>query len=185
MRYLVSCVALIACSALAMSALAQDAKKDEKKDDKRAQMRERMLKEFDANKDGKLDAQEKEKAKEKMREMRAARQGQGKKGERGAKSGRAAEGRGGKGRHMPNPDELFAKFDKDKDGKLSKEEFQELTKAVHAHMAQMMRQRGRMEGRHGGGGGHADFQGRRPPGPPPMGPRYNERGYAAGRQEGW
>ena len=66
MRYLVSCVALIACSVLAMSALAQDAKKDEKKDDNRAQLKERLLKEFDANKDGKLDAQEKEKAKEKM-----------------------------------------------------------------------------------------------------------------------
>src|SRR3954467_922271 len=147
MRYLVSCVALVTCSVLAMSALAQDAKKEEKKGDKRAQMRERMLKEFDANKDGKLDAQEKEKAREKMREKRAARQRGGKKGAHGGKAKRGAESGGGRHGQMPNPDELFTKFDKDKDGKLSKEEFQELTKAVHAHMAQMMRQRGQMEGR--------------------------------------
>ena len=38
-------------------------------------MRERMLKEFDANKDGKLDDAERAKAKEKMREMRAAGKG--------------------------------------------------------------------------------------------------------------
>src|SRR4051794_27811217 len=185
MRYLVSCVALLACSVVAMSALAQDAKKEEKKDDKRAEKRERMLKEFDTNKDGKLDDQEKQKAREKMREMRAARQGGDKKGAGGKKEGRGPEGPGGRHGQMPNPDELFNKFDKDKDGKLSKEEFQELTKAVHKHMAQMMRQRGQMEGRHGGGGGHADFQGRRPPGPPPMGPPFSERGYAGERQGGW
>src|SRR4051794_17254335 len=185
MRYLVSCVALLACSVLAMSAIAQDAKKDEKKDDKRAENRERMLKEFDANKDGKLDDQEKRKAREKMREMRAARQGGGKNGAHGDKAKRGQEGGGQRHGKMPNPNELFTKFDKDKDGKLSKEEFQELTKAVHKHMAQMMRQRGQMEGRRGGAGGHADFQGRRPPGPPPMGPRYSERGYADGRQGDW
>jgi Ca2+-binding EF-hand superfamily protein len=185
MRYLVACVALIACSVLAMSALAQDAKKDEKKDDKRAQMREKMLKEFDANKDGKLDGEEKAKAKEKMREMRAAHKGGGgKQAGRGRKAARGAEGRLGEHLQMPTPDELFIKFDKDKDGKLSKEEFTELTKAVHERMGQMMRmmrQRAQMEGRRGGGGGgRAQFEGRRPPGPPPMGPRYNERRYAGG-----
>ena len=74
MRYLVSCFALVAASALAMTAIAQPPEKEGKKDNgKRAEMRERMLKEFDANKDGKLDGEERAKAREKMRDMRGAR----------------------------------------------------------------------------------------------------------------
>src|SRR6267378_2886536 len=113
MRYLVSCFALVAASVLALSAIAQPPEKDSKKgDDRRAEMRERMLKEFDANKDGKLDDEERAKAREKMREMRGARGG-GKAGKGGPD--------GPRGAHPPNPDKMFAKFDKDKDGKLSKD----------------------------------------------------------------
>src|SRR4051812_28989791 len=118
MRYLVSCFALTAASVLALSAFAQPAEKDAKKgDNKRAEMREKMLKEFDANKDGKLDDAERAKAKEKMREMRGARGG-GKSG-KGKDKGGPAGARGPEARrgpHPPNPAEMFAKFDKDKDG---------------------------------------------------------------------
>src|SRR5262245_12689463 len=99
MRYLVTCVALVTCSMLAITALAQDAKKEEKKNEKRAEMKERLLKEFDANNDGKLDDQERQKAKEKMREMRAARAKGGKKAARGPQA--AAERP-----PMPNPEEM-------------------------------------------------------------------------------
>src|SRR4051812_1817924 len=62
MRYLVSCFALVAASVLTLSAIAQPPEKDGKKgDDRHAERRERMLKEFDANKDGKLDDEERAK----------------------------------------------------------------------------------------------------------------------------
>src|SRR5215471_14120625 len=114
MRYLVSCFALVAASALALTALAQPPEKDGKKgDDRRAERREQMLKEFDTNKDGKLDDEERAKAREKMKETRA------KRGEKlGAANKRGREGR--RGPQPPNPAELFERFDKDKDGKLSK-----------------------------------------------------------------
>ncbi len=103
MRYLVSCFALVAASALALPAIAQPPDKDANKDgnkggDRRAEMRERMLKDFDTNKDGKLDDQERAKAREKMREMRANRQS----GRRGAAGARGPAGsRGAAGRTVP------------------------------------------------------------------------------------
>src|SRR4051794_19204026 len=169
MRYLISCFALVAASVMALSAIAQPAEKDAKKaDNKRSEMRERMLKEFDANKDGKLDEAERAKAKEKMREMRAARGG-GKAGKHGPAGARGKQSRGGS--HPPNPAEMFEKFDKDKDGKLSKDEFMEMAKAVHEHMRHAGGQEGRggarFEGhRPGGPSGSARTDARRRPGPP-------------------
>ena len=50
----------------------------------------------------------------------------------GPEAGR--RGPGGPPPMLPKPEELFAKFDKDNDEKLSKEEFKELTEFVHEHM---------------------------------------------------
>ena len=187
MRYLVSCFALVAASVLALSAIAQPPEKDGKKgDNKRAEMRERMLKEFDANKDGKLDDEERAKAREKMRDMRGARGG-GKAGKGGPAGARGPEGR--RGPQPPNPAEMFAKFDKDNDGKLSKDEFMEMAKTIREHMRRPGGPGGpdgaRFEGRRPDGPDrHARFEGRRPPGPP-MGPRFEgrdreDRGFAGG-----
>src|SRR4029079_3635083 len=191
MRYLVSCFALVAASALALTAFAQPPEKDGKKsDDRRAERREQMLKEFDANKDGKLDDQERAMAREKMREMRGKREGGKKSGEKAGKSGeaRARGPEGRRGPQPPNPAELFAKFDKDNDGKLSKDEFMEMAKSIREHMrgpgGPGGPDGGRFEGaRPGGPAGNARFEGRRPG--PPMGPRFEgrgreERGFAGG-----
>ena len=124
-----------------MPAMAEPGDKEAKKGDggPRAEMREKMLKEFDKDGDGKLSDEEREKAHEKMRELH------GDRGERGegasvAKAVAAAKGvvvpEGGPDGppKLPKPEELFAKFDKDKDEKLSKEEFMALADFVHEHM---------------------------------------------------
>jgi hypothetical protein len=79
--------------------------------------------------------------------------------------GRSPEGRGPEARRgpgpggpppmLPKPEKLFAKFDKDKDEKLSKEEFKQLTEFVHEHMP------------------HSPMAGRM--GPPPEGRGFIER----------
>ena len=145
-------------------------------------MREKMLKEFDKDGDGKLSDEEREKAREKMRELRwrpkQATRGKGERGEgrrreegRGAEARRGPEGRPGPDGppKMPKPEELFAKFDKDSDQKLSKDEFMALADYVHEHMPPPP-----MAGPPGPPGGPR-FAGRGPDGPP-GGPRFEGRG---------
>ena len=114
-----------------------------------AEMHKKMLKEFDANKDGKLDDQECAKPREKIGQMQrltkrsaSKRVNTGKKAAHGPKGDKGthhgAEAR--RGPQPPNP-EVVREFDKDKDGKLSKDEFMALVKSVHEHMQHMVRRR--------------------------------------------
>jgi EF hand domain-containing protein len=151
MRFLCSTFVVLAVSVLAMSARADSDDKDAKKDDggPRAEMREKILKEFDKDGDGKLSDEERDAARERMREL-MGRHGErrdrgGPEGRRRHDDGRGPEGQRGPEGHgpeehadgppkMPKPEEMFSKFDKDKDGKLSKEEFMALADYVHEHM---------------------------------------------------
>jgi len=94
--------------------------------------------------------------------------------------GRGPEGRGPGGYGPPappNPERLFNRFDENKDGSLSKEEFMELTKFMREHhpMGPSMMGRGRSGRGFDGQPPRGDFQRRRgdgwrrggPPGPPP------------------
>lgn len=101
------------------------------------EMRQKMLEEFDADGDGKLNDEERQQARETMRERRGGPAGQDRPG-RGGPQGR--RGRGGEGR--PDPNELFDEFDANGDGQLSREEFMKLTES----------QRGRRGGPGSGGG---------------------------------
>ncbi len=214
MRYLFSSFVLLAVCLLAIPARAEgDDKKDAKKPDDgaRIEWREKILKEFDKDGDGKLSDEEREQAREKMRELHG-RLGLGPggpggpfglRGPEGRRRGPDGEGPDGKGPEgppkMPKPEELFAKFDKDKDGKLTKEEFMELAEFVHKHMPPPPppgppggrfegRFEGHIEGRfiEGGPGGPGPrFRG--PVGPPPLdgdGPREFRRGRLDGPPPG-
>jgi Ca2+-binding EF-hand superfamily protein len=128
------------------------------------EMRERMIEEFDADGDGELNDEERQTARETMRERR----GGGGRGEgRGPEGrGRGPEGRGPEGGRPdrpapPDPNALFDEFDADKDGQLSREEFTKLTETRRGFM------RG---GRPQGGRGPRDNvsrEGGDRPGPPP------------------
>jgi hypothetical protein len=170
MRLLFTGLLVATATVLALPALA-DPPKDKGKGNeaRKAEMKEQMLKEFDADKDGKLSDEEKAKVKEKMRERRAKREGE--KGARGEKrrrdGGRGPEARrrpGGPGGppHIPEPAELFKKFDKDSDQKLTRDEFLELASYVKEHMPRPPM------GRPPGGPG---FRGRGGPDGPPPGER--------------
>ncbi|HEX4412097.1 MAG TPA: hypothetical protein VH107_00620 [Lacipirellulaceae bacterium] len=189
MRYLLGSFVLATAGLLTMSVMAADSdSSDAKKGDDgaaRAEIREKIIKEFDKNGDGKLSDDERQEARQKMRELMERRHRErGDDGDRdehprhkekedgddhgghdrdghhpdGHHDGQGPDGHhdghGADGRHdgppkMPKPEELFAKFDKDGDGKLSKEEFMALADFVHEHM----------------------------PPPPPRGPRFaGERG---------
>ena len=68
MRTLIATLCVAAAGLLALPALARaDENKDSGENPKREEMRERMLKEFDADKDGKLSDEECQKAREQMR----------------------------------------------------------------------------------------------------------------------
>jgi Ca2+-binding EF-hand superfamily protein len=108
------------------------------------EMRQQMIEEFDADGDGELNDEERQTAREAMRERR----GGGGRGE-----GRGPEGRGqGRGPEdrpaPPDPNALFDEFDADKDGQLSREEFTKLTEARRGFMrgGRPPRDRGPREG---------------------------------------
>lgn len=199
MRYLLSSFVLLAVGLLAIPARAEgDDKKEVKKadDGPRVEWREKVIKEFDKDGDGKLNDEEREKAREKMRELRG-RLGLGlgpggPGGPRGPEGRRGPDGKGPAGPpKLPKPEELFAKFDQDKDEKLNKEEFKELAEWVHQHLPPPPppgppggrfegRFEGHIEGRFiGGGPGGPGPRFRGPDGPPPPdgdGPREFRRG---------
>jgi Ca2+-binding EF-hand superfamily protein len=152
---------------------------DERKAAKQA-MHERMVKEFDKDGDGKLSEDERQKMRESMHEKF----GKGKKdGDRGAgKKGKKEPGdrrgpgfrpdrprgpRGPGGPPLPSPEEMFEKFDEDKNDSLSRDEFKKMTAFVHEHRPMGPPPRG-PEGRrdfrgHGPDGRGPEF--RRPDGP--------------------
>jgi len=173
------------CAGLLTALLAATAAADEaekKKDDSpkakqgagdREEMHRKMLKEFDKDGDGKLNEEERAKAREFRHERMRAGDRERPRPPRGAEGGRpegrrpdgrGPEGRGPEGRRtgpggpgaMPHPERLFNAFDADKDDKLSREEFGKLV--------EKLREMGRP---HGPGG---PPEGRRP-GPPPEGRR--------------
>jgi len=152
MRCFVAINAMLLSAMLAGAAAAQEGDKPapppREGRPERAEMRERMLKEFDADGDGKLNEDERGKARE-------ARQRRSRDGERG--DGPRDEGRRGKGRRdregrpprgpgdrgpdgpppggpggphgpgfPPNPMRLFKAFDEDKNEQLSPDEFENL-----------------------------------------------------------
>ncbi len=78
----------------------------------------------------------------------------GLKGQRGKRAGHGP----------PNPEELFDKFDENKDGQLSREEFMELTKAMRKHHAR----RGQCKGPRGKGAGRGAPRDGDRLGPPPL-----------------
>jgi hypothetical protein len=181
MRYLFSSIVFLVAGAMAITALADD-EKEAKKDDggPRLEIRERVVKEFDKDGDGKLNDEERDAAREQMREFHQFRRGpRGEDGgpKEGRGPGRGAEGRRGPEGHpgpeggpdgppkLPKPEELFDKFDKDKDGKLSKDEFKELAEFVHEHMPRPGRPPGPPPGGHFVGRIEGHFE------PGPEGPR--------------
>ncbi len=88
-------------------------------------MREEMIKEFDADSDGKLNDDERQTAREAMRER--GDRPDGRRGRQGRGQGQNRE-RSGEGRPAPpDPNKLFDEFDADKDGQLSREEFMKLS----------------------------------------------------------
>jgi Ca2+-binding EF-hand superfamily protein len=141
--------------ALPIFAAGQASAQEEERPRRDGEMRARMIEEFDADGDGELSDEERQTARETMRERRGDRPG----------SGGQGRGRGGEGRPAPpDPNQLFDEFDADKDGQLSREEFTKLTQATR----ERRRQRGPREGRPGGPRPEdgADF------GPPPRGPGF-------------
>ncbi|MBP86457.1 MAG: hypothetical protein CMJ64_07050 [Planctomycetaceae bacterium] len=95
--------------------------------------REQIPKQFDANGDGRLDEAEQAKAKEAFanRRRQGNRPGQG-------KAGQGRPGQNGAGQGRPNPQQVLKQFDKDGDGRLSKQE----QAAAREHFAKMRRGQG-------------------------------------------
>lgn len=119
---------LFALPLLVGQASAQDQQDERPRRD--GEMRARMIEEFDADGDGKLSDEERQKARETMRARRGDR-----------------PGRGGEGRPAPpDPNQLFDKFDENKDGQLSREEFLKLSEETRGFRGP----RGPREGRPGG-----------------------------------
>ncbi len=90
------------------------------------EMREQMIQEFDADGDGELNDEERQTARETMRERRGGPNGQARQGRGGPEGGRGPEGR-------PDPNELFDHFDENGDGQLSREEFINLIETQRQH----------------------------------------------------
>lgn len=195
------------CAGLMTALLATAAAADEGDDKKpegdskakpsaRDEMHRKVLKEFDKDGDGRLNEDERAKARAAHRERMGdrgdrPRPDRGREGRRPDGPGpdgrgprdRGPEGRPGPGRPgpggpggpggMPNPERLFNAFDADKDGKLSLDEFRKLTEKIRE------RGPGGPGERRFGPGGPPDG---RPAGPPPRrGPEGDRPGPREGR----
>jgi Ca2+-binding EF-hand superfamily protein len=138
---------LLAAGILFLPATTTNAQEEERPR-RDGEMRQQMIEEFDADGDGELNDEERQTAREAMRERRGG--------------GGRGEGRGPEGRPAPpDPNALFDEFDADKDGQLSREEFTKLTETRRGFL------RG---GRPQGGRGPRDSvsrEGGDRPGPPP------------------
>ncbi|MCI0333593.1 MAG: hypothetical protein L0228_10270 [Planctomycetes bacterium] len=175
MRHFVTSVILGGVGLLTLPAMAQPPDGGDKGDrPARGEMRERMLKEFDKDGDGILSDEERQKARESMRDRRGGGKKEGRPGA-GRKPGdkkqgkKGANGPGGPmGRPpLPPPDELFKKFDADGSDSLSREEFGKLAEFLRSH---------RPQGPPPGGlPGRPGFRGRGPDGRGPDGPPRGDR----------
>lgn len=140
------CLALVG----PLFAVGQATAQDEERPRRDGEMRQRMIEEFDADGDGQLNDEERQTARETMRERRGDRPGRGQ--ARGGE-GRGGQGRGGEGRGRgpsdrpapPDPNELFDRFDENQDGQLSRDEFLKFTQETRGRWG-----RGPGEGRPGG-----------------------------------
>lgn len=139
MRYLTSTFCLALSVLVAGTAWAQDeAPAEESSRDRPADMRRRIMEEFDADGDGELSDEERAAAREEMRNRRRNRAGQD--GEAGPRGNRqrgermrrgGAEGRrGGPAGPLPDPSEVFDRFDADGNGSLNRQEFMKLTEEM-------------------------------------------------------
>ena len=157
---------------------------------------EKVVKEFDKDGDGKLSDEERRNARESMRDRWGGGRKDGKdgkakkpgdkKGKKGPGDGRGPRGPGGPmGPPLPSPDEMFKKFDADKNDSLSREEFNKLAEFVKKHHPH-----GPPPGGPDGRPGFRRGQDGRGPGGPPRGegrgPRNGERrrGDREGRPDG-
>ncbi len=172
MRYVVTSLILGAVSLLALPVLAEPPVAGGDKGDRpaRGEMRARMLKEHDKDGDGKLSDEERQKARESMRDRFGGRKKEGRPGA-GKKPGDKKQGEKGPhgpgGPPLPPPEELFAKFDADGNDSLSREEFGKLAEFVKRHHPLGPPQ--------GGPPGRSGFRSRGPDGPPPRdGERWRE-----------
>ena len=102
---------------LPAAATAQDATDDKPN---RAERRQRIIEQFDADGDGKLNEEERAKARAK----------QGNQSGKTDREGGGRQGQAGRPQSPPDPMQLFDRFDKNNDGQLSREEFTKLTKAM-------------------------------------------------------
>lgn len=136
--------------ALPLLAMGQAYAQDDARPRRDGEMRTRMIEEFDADGDGQLSDEERQTAREAMRERRGNRpgRGQGQSDEVRGGGGRGqAQGRGGQGRGpLPDPNQLFDEFDENKDGQLSRDEFMKLTQATRAPRGQRGPRAGRPAG---------------------------------------
>lgn len=107
----------ITCVAICVLASSVEAEDEAKKRRGQGFDRAQILKEFDADGDGKLNDEERTKAKEAFARRR---NGQGNRPGAGRPQGRP--GPGGQGQGRPNLQQLLKEFDKDGDGKLSEQE---------------------------------------------------------------
>lgn len=136
------------------------------------EMRARMIEEFDADGDGQLNDEERQAAREAMRERRADRPARGEGPGRGAGRGagrpdgrgpREGRGPGSQGRGLDFA-RMFDRFDADGDGLLNREEFTRLTDRLRERLGGDGPRRGAPgQGRGGGSrGGPRDGRGPRP-----------------------
>ena len=121
MRNFSSILTLVAAALLLpAAATAQDATD---KKPSQAERRQRMIEQFDADGDGQLNEEERAKA-------RAERGNQSGRASREGRGGGESQGQAGRTQGSSDPMQLFDRFDKNKDGQLSREEFKKLTAAM-------------------------------------------------------